>query len=1053
MTPAAAAAPPFRAELLAGDRRRAAEALVAERHYTHTTPSGKSHWFSCGESGALVVFSLPANNQADRAVLGRRGVVWELTRLWAPDGHAPNLLTRSIAAAVAAFRLTEPACEALVSYADPHAGHGGGVYRAASWVYQGQSTEGRAYVGPDGRTVARRKFHSGDRSMRKAEIEALGYREIRLPGKLRYAKGLTRRARGEVASRRCPNPPPAWGPDSNATEAAEGTASPVGVETMDAARERQEQGLAAGGECLAAALAYLERGWSPLCLCPPDHVGVGAEHGRSCDHPGKRPLADGGTWKRWQEERPDPATVREWWRRHPNANVGVALGPVSGLVRVDVEGAAGEARLAEISGGDLPPTPEFASGAGRGLLFAIPPGAPLRTTADPGGGKHEEVRFQAKGAQTVLPPSRHHSGRRYEWAPGRGPGEVEPAPAPAWLLAALTAGPAPRPANGLAEGELIPEGRRDATLTSMAGSMRRRGFDEGAILAALRVTNERCDPPLPDDQVAKVARSVGRYAPDPLAGVTVHLGNGKAGEAEAEGEPWDEPVPFTAEAPAPFPLHALCGPVRAMVEEVAAAMPCPPDMPACMALAAAATAVGNTRELCVKPGWCERPRLWIAVVARPGSKKSPAAGVMLSPVRDRQRKLRDDHRREALPKGGRGEKPRPPVERQAYTVDATREALADLLAENPRGLLIHRDELAGWVRALNQYKQGKGDDKQFWLSLWSGEDVVVNRRGRRVFVEDPFVSVSGNLPPGVLPELNDEKGREDGFIHRILFSWPAPVRPGWTDRAPPKHVVAAYHTFFSERLYGLEPSPGDFGRAAPRGLDFTPAGKARFVEFVNELAHDLDDDAFPDALRGPWSKLEGYCARLALVVHLCRHGAGEAADLDVDERSAAAGVDLARYFQSHARRVYPHLLSADAEKLYRDAEAILAWVGRHRDRIAPAGEGKPANAFTWRMVRRDLYARFGDDDGGLRRALAALESRGYLREVPRDRAGDRGRHPKPDYLVSPLGYHDLIDKNDFIATSARSSGENGNSVNFVNPPQQQNETGGPANPAGDRESF
>jgi DNA-binding transcriptional ArsR family regulator len=55
----------------------------------------------------------------------------------------------------------------------------------------------------------------------------------------------------------------------------------------------------------------------------------------------------------------------------------------------------------------------------------------------------------------------------------------------------------------------------------MAGTMRRRGFDEAAILAALRVTNERCDPPLPEDQVAKIARSVGRYAPDPLAASTI----------------------------------------------------------------------------------------------------------------------------------------------------------------------------------------------------------------------------------------------------------------------------------------------------------------------------------------------------------------------------------------------------------------------------------------------------------------------------------------------------------------------------------------------------
>jgi hypothetical protein len=66
----------------------------------------------------------------------------------------------------------------------------------------------------------------------------------------------------------------------------------------------------------------------------------------------------------------------------------------------------------------------------------------------------------------------------------------------------------------LEDGEVIPEGCRDSTLTSLAGSMRRRGFGENAIRAALLVENaERCRPPLPERDVAKIARSVARYRP------------------------------------------------------------------------------------------------------------------------------------------------------------------------------------------------------------------------------------------------------------------------------------------------------------------------------------------------------------------------------------------------------------------------------------------------------------------------------------------------------------------------------------------------------------
>jgi len=181
-----------RAVELAGRDREHAAAVIRAHHYTRSVPSGKSHYLQCGD--AIVVWSIPANNNIARFVLGWPGNVWELSRLWAPDGHEKNLLTRAISAAVDAIRRLENP-DALVSYADPNAGHKGGVYRAASWIYHGKSEEVRTYRGPDGNTVARRAFHSGKTGMKKAEIEAMGYTELKLPGKQRFVKPLTREAR------------------------------------------------------------------------------------------------------------------------------------------------------------------------------------------------------------------------------------------------------------------------------------------------------------------------------------------------------------------------------------------------------------------------------------------------------------------------------------------------------------------------------------------------------------------------------------------------------------------------------------------------------------------------------------------------------------------------------------------------------------------------------------------------------------------------------------------------------------------------------------------
>lgn len=174
---------------MTSDTAAVAKRIICEHHYTRSWPSGKSWIFRYED--AIVVMSIPANYNVARWLGCAKNRVWELTRLWAPDGHRPNLLTEAISRAVQAFRALNVA-DALISYADPNASHSGGVYKAASWTQLGQSEEGRAYRDASGQIISRRKFHSGSVSMKKAEILARGFVELKLPGKLRFARGLNR---------------------------------------------------------------------------------------------------------------------------------------------------------------------------------------------------------------------------------------------------------------------------------------------------------------------------------------------------------------------------------------------------------------------------------------------------------------------------------------------------------------------------------------------------------------------------------------------------------------------------------------------------------------------------------------------------------------------------------------------------------------------------------------------------------------------------------------------------------------------------------------------
>jgi hypothetical protein len=181
--------------------------------------------------------------------------------------------------------------------------------------------------------------------------------------------------------------------------------------TCDEASRYVAEQLAIGKECLAAALDYLARGWSPVPLCHPHHHGNGKEHCEKCGSPGKAPLV---CWTEYQDRRPSRKELEDWWRWWPQSGVGILLGPVSGLVGLDIDGATAEAELRKLSEGDLPPTLEFRTPRpGRRLLYRLPEGAdrPNATFPFPDG----ELKVMGKGTMSVMPPSRHENGGIYTW--------------------------------------------------------------------------------------------------------------------------------------------------------------------------------------------------------------------------------------------------------------------------------------------------------------------------------------------------------------------------------------------------------------------------------------------------------------------------------------------------------------------------------------------------------------------------------------------------------------------------------------------------------------
>ena len=187
-----------------------------------------------------------------------------------------------------------------------------------------------------------------------------------------------------------------------------------------------------------------------------------------------------------------------------------------------------------------------------------------------------------------------------------------------------------------------------------------------------------------------------------------------------------------------------------------------------------------------------------------------------------------------------------------------------------------------------------------------------------------------------------------------------------------------------DRLYALDFDADDEGKQRPRELALTPEGKRAWVGFHN--AHADEQARLSGDLAAVWSKLRGYAARLALVIHLVRQAADDptlAAPDAVDEQSIAASVVMIRWFGREAQRVYGLLNESEQERdLRRLAEGIEQRGGR----------------ITANDLRRSsrAYAKSADAEAALD-ALADAGLGGWRAVGP----GPEGGRPTREFVLSP----------------------------------------------------
>lgn len=494
-------------------------------------------------------------------------------------------------------------------------------------------------------------------------------------------------------------------------------------------------------------------------------------------------------------------------------------------------------------------------------------------------------------------------------------------------------------------------------------------------------------------------------------------------------EPWPVPQPLPDNLrPVPtLPEGLLPEALRPWLVDIAERLQVPLEFPAVAAIVALASVVGNRVRIRPKArdDWTVTPNLWGAVVGRPGAMKSPALEEAIRPLRRLIKDAEEAHQedmhgwaftqeafeatrsatRDKLKKAAKedkdlgqfrdafaGEPPAEPTERRYLVNDATVEKLGELLSQNPSGLLLFRDELTGWLRALDDER--RANDRAFFLEAWNGDGAYTYDRIARGTIKIPVVttSVLGGIQPGPLQTylrgaLGGGMG-DDGLFQRLqLLVYPdLPLEWTYVDRWPETEAKnRAFAVFKQLSILHTCLFDGELDDGERPLLRFDRTAQAFFATWFGEIQQEVRSDQLEHpALEAHLVKYASLMPSLALVFELADWAASDGATIPprVSLTHAKQAAAWCEFLLEHAQRIY--------------ALGIQDTAMRARTLTRHLARGDLPATFT----ARDVYTRHWSGlstEQAASEPLDLLEHLGWLRSHRRQTGG----RPTTVYTVNP----------------------------------------------------
>lgn len=418
-----------------------------------------------------------------------------------------------------------------------------------------------------------------------------------------------------------------------------------------------------------------------------------------------------------------------------------------------------------------------------------------------------------------------------------------------------------------------------------------------------------------------------------------------------------------ADRPA-FPGHLLGPYWDAWSQQVADSKCAPRDYVGASLITLAAALIGNARTVSAL-SWREPPILWTALVGNPSSGKSPAMDPFADMIADFEAEAADQAE---SPNGG-----------LIHIDDATAQAAAEVAAENPKGLILTKDELSQWWGRLAQ-TGGEG----FWLKAFGARPETIRRKEKKPIVINRLaICVLGGAQPTTLRSFVSAKENK-GFGARWLYVFPKPLKAfrlsEGTDLGDAQALLG--------RLRALDLVGGH-----PENLPVAPEVLPQFEAWVGIKKRQAGDD--DDGIWGQWlGKQGGVALRIALVLEHLWWAADPYASTETPQYVSSAAMQSAMTFIDDYAMPMAELTLSTAARPAEEQDALKLL------RLVSKIEGGQFNA---RLVGRGQHGQAGrlSDPKIMASACEVLEGACLIRNVGERSDGKKGRRPKL-YEVNPL---------------------------------------------------